>query len=363
MGKGKPTPRWIFTGLGMSDIRVSASRLSRFVGAALKPFGMKTGVCASVVTHLVEANLTGMDSHGVQQIIGYADSLQNGRINPHPTLREVKGQGSLLLMDGDGGPGQYGALQAIKKAMALARKTGIGFVGLRNSNHFGMAGFYARMAAREGFVSFVSSDTNVVDLVPFGGKGARVGNNPLAWGVPAGDGPPVVLDMACGMVSGGKVKNFHFQGKSTPSSWGVDALGQPTRDPSRVVANLAASYKMSGMALVMDLLCGPLLGTMAGFFKKKAIHNAQNGTGHIFLVLTPSVFGHRKVFEGRVRDMLKAYKGNQGGDILWPGEKEEMTRKERLRSGIPIPKKLLEALEARFGNTTRLLRPSLKTGR
>jgi LDH2 family malate/lactate/ureidoglycolate dehydrogenase len=334
-------------------INVSVAALQDFLHHVLSPYDLSSEVATAIATHLVEANLWGIDSHGLQQIIGYTNSLQSGRINPRPQLQIDSKYPSLIRIDADRSPGQYAGQVAMELAIAQAQQQGMAVVGVTNSNHFGVAGYYVRMAATAGMIGFATSDTNAVDLAPYGGKTAQLGNNPIAWGIPTGTDQPIVLDMATGAVSGGKIKHFAYQGLPIPLGWGLTASGQLTEVASQVAVNLPASYKGSGLALVMDLLCGPLLGTTAAMFKTKAIHDAANGTGHLFWVMDVHAWGDRPQFEQEVQRAIAALRATPRLDpdqpIYYPGELEAMVRQERSQSGIPLPLALVDNLAAQFG--------------
>lgn len=332
---------------------VSISALTNFLTEVLAVHALPPEVATAVVTHLVDANLRGIDSHGLQQIIGYDKSLHSGRIKPQPKLQILSDRPSLIRIDADRSPGQYAAKVGMQLAIDRARQTGLAVVGISNSNHFGMAGYYTRMAAEAGMIGFATSDTNVVDLAPYGGKVAKLGNNPIAWGIPAGNSCPIILDMATGAVSGGKIKHFAYQGLPIPTGWGLTAAGEPTQNSDQVAVNLPASYKGSGLALVADLLCGPLLGTAAAMFKTKAIHDAANGTGHLLGVLDVAAWIDCSTFEQEVQRTIAELKNTPRLDsnqpIYYPGELEAITHAERERSGIPVPLKLIETLTSHFG--------------
>ncbi len=269
----------------MQTLLIQPPTLHKFLSQVLKPHCLSSEAQTALITHLVEANLWGIDSHGLQQIIGYDKSLKSGRINPKPQIKVISDRPSMIRIDADAAPGQYAAKVAMEMAIAAAKKTGIAVVGVTNSNHFGVAGYYTRMAAEAGTIGFATTDTNVVDLAPFGGSVAKLGNNAISWGIPTGTNCPVIIDMATGAVSGGKVKHFAYQGLEIPLGWGLTAEGKPTNNPKEVAVNIPASYKGSGLAFISDLLCGPLLGTATAMFKNKAIHDGANGTGHLFWVM------------------------------------------------------------------------------
>ncbi|NJL62439.1 MAG: Ldh family oxidoreductase [Methylacidiphilales bacterium] len=330
-------------------IKVPASSLHDFLERVLSPYQLLPEVAIALTTHLVEANLWGMDSHGLQQIFGYVKSLESGRIHPQPQIKINCDRPAMIRIDGGAAPGQYTGKLAMETAITQARKLGMAVVGVNNSNHFGMAGYYTKMAAEAGMVGFATSDTNVVDLAPYGGRIAKIGNNPISVGIPTGTSHPVVLDMAAGAVSGGKIKHFKYQGLAIPAGWGITAAGQPTQNPQEVAVNLPASYKGAGLALIADLLCGPMLGTAAAMFKQKAIHDRANGTGHFFWVLDIAAWTDKEEFTQQVQRAIASLKETPRLDdkqpIYYPGELEAITRDRRLLEGIPIPRSLVDELK------------------
>lgn len=337
----------------MQSLLIQPSTLQNFLSQVLKPYSLSPEAQTALITHLVEANLWGIDSHGLQQIIGYDKSLKSGRINPKPQIKIMDERPSLIKIDADAAPGQYAAKVAVEMAISKARKTGIAVVGVTNSNHFGVAGYYTRMAVETGMIAFATTDTNAVDLAPFNGSVAKVGNNAISWGIPTGTNQPIIIDIAAGAVSGGKIKHFAYQGLNIPLGWGLTADGKPTNNPKEVAVNIPTSYKGSGLAFISDLLCGPLLGTATAMFKNKAIHNAANGTGHLFFVMDVAAWSDREKFEQEVQKAVNSLKETPRLEteelIYYPGEIEIINRKQRLQNGIPIPMALIETLIGHFG--------------
>ncbi|ABW27605.1 Ldh family oxidoreductase [Acaryochloris marina] len=333
-------------------IQVSAAQLRAFLTAVLANYPLQSEAATAITDHLVQANLWGMDSHGLQQIMGYDKSLRSGRINPQPKLHIQTDRPTMIRIEADRAPGQYAGQIAMQQAITKAQEMGMAVVGVTNSNHFGMAGYYTRMAAAAGMIGFATSDTNVVDLAPYGGKEARLGNNPFSWGIPNGD-MPIVLDMAAGTVSGGKIKHFGYQGLPIPPEWGLTAAGETTSEAQAVAVNQAASPKGAGMALVADLLCGPLLGTAAALFKTKSRHDRMNGTGHFFWVMDLAVWSDPEEFAERVGDAIATLKQTPRLDpqqpIYFPGELEVVTEQTRIHQGIPVPYALIQDLARHFG--------------
>ncbi len=338
-------------------IHTTPSGLSKFLSAALGPYGLGDDELGAVIEHITEANLMGVDSHGLQQVPGYTRSLESGRIRPDAMPSVRSDQGSVLVLDGAGGFGHWVGKVAALKVVERARRTGIAAVACVNSNHFGMAGFYGRLATQAGMAAFVTSDTNVVDLVVGEQKRPRLGNDPICWAIPTGTEAPLVLDGAAGAVSGGKLRDHFWRGLPLATDWAVDAEGRPTQKAAVARYALAAGPKQWGLALVADLLCGPLLGTAAATFKDKAVHNGENGTGHLFIALNVAFFTPVDQFLAGVRALLDSLKQAGPGEtaLHYPGELEWLTKKERLIGGIPIPVRLYEELSGIYGRDSAAL--------
>lgn len=335
-------------------IRVQASALESFLDKIFSAYPFNPEVKRSVVKHLLAANLYGIDSHGLQQVTGYKKSLESGRINPSPEISVRQESESMTLYDGGGGPGQYVAEFVMQQTIKRAQTHGMSVAGIVNSNHFGVAGIFTRMAANADMIGFASSDTNVVDLAPFGGSVPKLGNNPFSWAIPTNLDYPLVLDMACAAVSGGKLRHHAYEGKEVSLGLGLDALGNHTNNPSEIAFNLPGSFKAYGLAMIMDVICGPLLGTAASLFKEKSQHDGDNGTGHFLMVINPASWGGIDQFKAEVtrltRDIQQSPRLNSAEEILVPGESEHKYYIERTHNGIPVPETLIEELRQIYGS-------------
>jgi len=335
-------------------IKVQASALESFLNKIFSTYPFNPEVKRSVVNHLLAANLYGIDSHGLQQVTGYKKSLESGRINPAPVISVLQESDSMMLYDGGGGPGQYVAEFVMQQTIKRAQTHGMSVAGIVNSNHFGVAGIFTRMAANADMIGFASSDTNVVDLAPFGGSVPKLGNNPLSWAIPTNLDFPLVLDMACAAVSGGKLRHNAYEGKEISLGLGLDASGSHTNNPAEIAFNLPGSFKAYGLAMIMDVICGPLLGTAASLFKKKSQLDAANGTGHFLMVINPATWGGIDHFKAEVTRLIRDIQQSPGLDsveeILVPGELEYRHYLERSSKGIPLPESLIEDLRQIYGS-------------
>jgi LDH2 family malate/lactate/ureidoglycolate dehydrogenase len=314
---------------------IQKNHIDSFLKKVLQKFDLKTKEEESIVDHLIEANLLGVDSHGIQQIFGYVDSLTKGRIKSNTQISTHDDLGYLVKVNGNGGPGQWVGNQVVDLILDRISKYKMCFVSVTNSNHFGMAGYFTKKMAENNLISYVTSDTNVVDLIPFDQSLPKVGNNPVSYGFPILNQSPFILDMALGEVSGGKVKHFGYCKKETPSSW--------TNQDGK---NVSQSRKLSYLALISDLFCGPMIGTIGSFFKEKSIYDESNGTGHIFIAYDPTYWADFNEYSNRIEKLIF----NFHDGISYPGQREEEIRKQRIEKGIPLPMKLLNKLQSHFPN-------------
>jgi ureidoglycolate dehydrogenase (NAD+) len=279
--------------------RVDALALEDVARQMLAAAGMEAGEARVVAQCLVEANLRGVDSHGVLRLPQYVDALRRGVINRSPQPRIVARRGAVALVDADGGYGYRPTFQAVSVAVDLARAIGVGVVGVRNSHHFGMAASYTLRAAEAGVIGFVTT-TATPTLVPPGGARACVGNNPVSWAVPRRPPrPPLVLDMALGEVAPGKIRLAAEEGRSIPPGWAYDTSGRPTPDPqealrSRMLAPVG-NHKGYGLAVIMDVLAGVLTGSPFGL-RSDSHGERQGAVGHLVLALDPGHFVGREQF-------------------------------------------------------------------
>src|SRR5712691_2633125 len=180
---------------------------------------------------LSAADRRGVDSHGVARLRTYVDLLTVGRINPRPTLRIVRETASTATVDGDNGLGLVVGPKANQIAMDKAQQAGTGWVAVCHTNHFGIGGYYVLKAIERDMIGWSMTNTTRA-VAPFGGAERMLGTNPLAVGVPAGEEPPIVLDMSTCTVPYGKIEMAVRRGESIPLGWAIDGEGRPTTDPS-----------------------------------------------------------------------------------------------------------------------------------
>ncbi len=318
---------------------------------------------AQIVTEaLLDAELRGIDTHGLIRLNQYANLIRQKLINPCPQIKVISESPGHILLDADYGLGFLGGFKAMQACINKAKKNGLAVAGVRRSSHFGAAGYYARLAAAENLIGMAASNCYPV-MAPPGFITRTHGNNPLAWAIPAGENPPLVFDMATSVVSQGKMKKYADAGQKIPLGWAFDEHGQPIDDPASffLLAPLGeGGYKGYGLAMVLDALAGVLTGSY--FAREFTSGPGSRGCGHFFMAIDPQLFMPLDTFKKRMDEMINQVKeaqppkGNQGSPYI-PGERGAKIFKKNLEEGICLS----HATIAQLDNLSRGLSvPSLK---
>ena len=337
-----------------------ADELWVFMTRVLSQTGISSEDASIAADVLLAADMRGVESHGIIRLFPYYyHRLRDGLVNPAPCLRVVAETPAALTLDADNGLGHPGAYRAMRACIEKARQSGAAVATVRNSNHFGIAGYYAMQALPEDMIGL--SFTNAGALVaPTYGRTAMLGTNPIAVAVPAGDELPYVLDMATSIVPIGKVTVYHKAGLEIPSGWGIDSTGQVTVDPTRVLDGGALlplggldemrGYKGYGLALFVDILCGVLAGSAFGLAIDPGGSADLSRIGHCFAAVRIDAFRPLNEFkrdmDALIRELKSAPKAAGEERIYIAGEKEfEMTELSR-RQGVPVLAQTVDMLKA-----------------
>ena len=292
---------------------------------------------------LVQADLRGVDSHGVIRLPVYAGRIQKGLVNPRPKVQFLHEHAAAVLLDGDNGLGAVVGATAMQRAIELATKTGIGLVCARHSNHFGVASFYVEKAIAQGLIGCVASNAPA-HMAPFGGRERFLGTNPLAVGIPAGSEPPLVFDASTSVVARGKIIVAAQEGKPIPIGWAIDRAGNPTTDAAAGLAGSVLPFggpKGSAISFIIDILCGVLSGAAyAHHLSTLENVNATQDLGHIFVVLRTDLFMSAEEFGKRMDEILHMLKSSapaSGNErVLAPGEIERQNEVRNRALGVPL---------------------------
>ena len=360
----------------MSDLeRFSATSLLDFVDRALQRMDVPTDDARVTAEILVEADLMGIESHGVAHLTvhpSYVLGLRQGVVNPRPNIHVVHETPSTALVDGDGGLGPVVGYRAMGIAIQKAKECGTGMVAVTRSRHYGVAGYYALMAVPYDMIGLALTNSPPF-VAPTFGRRRMLGTNPIAVAVPTASGHPFLLDMATSAASHGKFEIARREGKPIPLTWGADEEGNPSTDMTRIMSRGwllplgstpdAASYKGYDLAMVVDILSGVLSGV--GF--SLHIEYIKHEVGHFFGALRIDGFRPVDEFKAMVDEMLDAFRSapTVGGAerVLVAGQREFETRDERLAHGIPLHASVV-ALLRRLAEEVGLSMPEpLSSGR
>ncbi len=316
---------------------------------------------------LIQANLRGIDSHGVARLARYVNGLRDGVMIAQAEHKIVVETPTTVTLDAAAGLGQPVSYHAMKMAMEKAKEYGCGFATVRNSNHYGIAGYYAMMALEHDMIGISSTNADVL-VVPTFSRDAMYGTNPIALAVPAGQEKPFVLDMATSTVPRGKLEVYHRQDEPLPMGWATDEHGVPTADAGRVLDNFAkragggllplggageefSGYKGYGIGMVVEILSALLPGAayLTSVYPKDDSGKAQPANlGHFFGAWRIDAFRQPEQFKADMDDFIRRLKGGRlaagATRIYVHGEKEFEEADRRRVQGIPLEAKVEASL-------------------
>jgi L-2-hydroxycarboxylate dehydrogenase (NAD+) len=350
-------------------IRVQAGSLKEFCSQIFQKVGVLQEDARIAAGVLVTADLRGIESHGVARLRNlYVNRLLAGVVKPRPQFQIVKESPVSAVVDGGAGLGHPTANRAMKLAIEKACQVGAGFVTVRNSNHFGIAGYYAMMALEHGCIGLTMTNSSRW-VVPTFGKDPMLGTNPIAVAVPAGKELPFVLDMATSAVSVGKIEVHDRLGDSIPFGWATDQNGVTISDPGAVLRNVRAGigggllplggigemlggHKGYGLAVWADIFSALLSGAMYAdqvYGQDQDTKLRAGNIGHFFGAWRIDSFRPINEFQTAMDDLLLRLKNSnksEGQDRIYvAGEKEFEETERRLREGIPVPIVVVEDLQ------------------
>lgn len=289
--------------------------------------------------------MMGLSTHGSVRIPAYTDRLRRGGVDANAPISIVKNAPSLAVVDGNHGLGTVVGSKALEAAFEMVAETGLAYVGCRNSNHFGALAPYALQACTAGYVLLGGTNASTT-MAPWGGKEAKMGNNPLCIAAPCADGMHFILDMAMSVAARGKIRVAHTAGSPIPEGWAVDSAGVPTTDPSAALKNFllpVGGYKGSGLAMAVDILSGALTGArfLTDVSSWSENPDAPSGVGHFFLLLDPDRLIGSEAFAAAMdrfkRIVLTTPASNPTSPVVLPGQLEQERRRAAVENGIDLP--------------------------
>ncbi|HTM48010.1 MAG TPA: Ldh family oxidoreductase [Bryobacteraceae bacterium] len=325
----------------MSEILIQAEALRSFAESILTALQVEGEKARLVAGTLVEANLRGVDSHGVQLLPYYVEQMQAGDLSRTAGGRVLSETGSCLLYDGENGIGQAIAETCCRHGVRIAKEQGVSIVVARESNHFGAAAHWAQMYADEGLIGIVMCNASAL-VPPWQGRQPRVGTNPICMAVPGGRW---LLDMATTTVAAGKIYKALINGHETiPAGWAMDAEGVPTTSVETALKGLVSplgGYKGSGLAMMAEILCAVLSGgAMSTELGGIRIRGRAVRVSQMYLGIDISRFLPVEEFTARMERLIAVIKSTppaRGYDeVLVAGEPEWRKEAERRAHGIPL---------------------------
>lgn len=305
---------------------------------------------------LLSADLSGIDSHGVARLVGYVRLWEAGRINPDPKIKIVHQTPSTAVVDGDAGLGLVVAPFAMKVAIEKAETAGTGWVSVRNSNHFGIAGVHAKMALDQDMIGIAMTNASAL-VAPTFSVERMLGTNPIAVAIPAGTEPPFVADMATTTAANGKLELLQRMGVSTPEGWTQDADGKPTTDAHILKKGGSllplgsdrehGSHKGYALGSIVDIFSAVLSGAAYGpwappfpAYVSMPENPPGTGLGHFFGAMRIDAFRPATEFKENMDKWIQRFRQAKAIDgydkVLIPGDPERETETIRRMEGIPV---------------------------
>ncbi|MBN1686716.1 MAG: Ldh family oxidoreductase [Spirochaetales bacterium] len=340
-------------------IRVNAEKLKKLAARELESLGVPKNDAAITADVLVTADLRGVETHGIVSLVPfYIRGIQAGRINPKPDIKVSGTNLSTATVDGDKGLGYAVTYRAMKEAISRAQETGVGFVSVGNSTHFGPGFYYAMMALEYDMIGFTLTCSPVAEVVAPGSNTVSVGTNPLAIAAPANKKPPFVLDMATSVVATGKFRKAILEGKSVPEGWAIDKEGKPITDPSKRTLDNGGilplggtpelgEYKGFGLGVAVDILTSVLSGYAPAVLRR------TKEVSHLAGALRISSFTAVDTFKNLMDEMIEAYdalpKLPGVKNIYIAGSYEAEVQKDREANGIPLLPQVIQTLKEAAG--------------
>jgi LDH2 family malate/lactate/ureidoglycolate dehydrogenase len=333
-------------------VLIDAAPLRGFAQRLLEGAGIAPPKAELIATTLVEANLRGVDSHGIQLLNFYIDHMRAGCVNLDAEGHVVSENGACMVYSGDNGPGQIVSDKATEHAIRLAHEHGVGLVTVRESNHFGAAAHWSLKMARAGMVGITMCNASPI-VAPWQGKEKRFGTNPICMALPGGSEKLFLLDMATTTVAMGKIFKAHFSGHAeVPHGWALDSEGVPTTDTAEALKGMPmplGGYKGYGLAIMVEILCavlsGGLMGSELGGIRVK---DRPMGVGQVFIAIDAARFMPIEVLEERVTKLSKMMKTTPPApgydEVLMAGEPELRAEAVRLKEGSPLSKGVWDEL-------------------
>jgi LDH2 family malate/lactate/ureidoglycolate dehydrogenase len=348
----------------VESLSYPAEFLREFVVRVFESYGIPDEDARTAADVLIVSDLRGIDSHGVARLMTYCDMLELKRINPRPRPSIVRETPSTATVDGDNGLGLVVGPWANRVAMSKAESAGSGWVSVRNTNHYGIAGWYVLEALKRDLIGW--SMTNTTKLVaPLWGGERMLGTNPIAIAFPGLEEPPIVIDLATCAVAYGKIEIARRKQQPIPDGWAIDAAGRVTHDPAGMIEGGAllplgsdrehGGHKGYALAMMVDVLSAVLSGANWGPFtppfalrQEIPARSVGKGIGHFFGAMRIDGFVEPEEFKRQIDDLIRTFRQTRpmpgtAGPLI-PGDPEREAEVRRRVEGIPLVLPVVEDL-------------------
>lgn len=333
--------------------RYTPKQLEAFIARAMQAVDVPPADAQIIGELMTRADVQGSEGHGIFRLPQYVRRIKGGAVNVRPDITVEREAAAMALVDGDNGMGHLVMRFATEKAIEKAKTAGVAWVGVKWSNHAGPASLYASMPMAHDMVGLYLAVGNANHLPPWGGIDMLLSTNPIAVAIPAGEEPPIVLDMATTVAAYGKVKTKAQRGEMMPEGWMMDREGRPLTDPKRSNEGFLlpiGGYKGYGLALIFGMLAGTLNGAAMGrdVVDFNSDDTTPTNTGHVIVAVNIAAFQPVAEFKAAVDALARDIRSSQrlpGVDrIHIPGEGSHAARAEREKNGVPMPEALMKAL-------------------
>lgn len=324
--------------------------LEKFSNDFLRALGASDEEAAIITDGLMTASLWWHpgQGQGLEKFFRFFRQINNGGIIPNAKMEWVKEGPAYALLDAGKGFGYVSAHRAMARAVEKAKVTGIAMVGVRHSNHFGIAGYHALHAAKKGMIGWAFTNAKA-EMAPWGSAQVVLGTNPWGIAIPRRDTHAVVLDMALTMSGKGMMLWYEREGRQMPDSWALTPDGKRTTDPTAAMQGPLlpiGEYKGYGLSFITDVLSGVMTGSLFGMtvFQDESNHDV----GHVMLAIDPGAFMPREDVDKRLEKLIAEVKGappiDRDKPVVLPGEVEFARMAQRKRDGVPLSRKTVEEL-------------------
>jgi LDH2 family malate/lactate/ureidoglycolate dehydrogenase len=334
--------------------RIPAAAATGLIADAMQKCGVPAADASKIAELMLEADLVGADAHGVFRLPQYVQRLKLGSTNARPNIAVKRTAAATALVDGDDGMGHLVVAKTAETAIELARENGVAWVGCHRSGHAGAAGVYAALPLKSDMIGIYTAVANANHMPLAGGAEPLLGTNPLAIAIPAGEEPPLVLDIATSIVSYGTIKNHKLLNRPLHGDWMINPkTGEAVVDPQQSGDALLlpmGGYKGAGLALMLGLLAGTLNGALFG--RDCVDFNAEPGkvtnTGQFVVALDPARFHPLAQFKAEVDRHIRSLRDSKalpGESVRLPGEARARRRADRLANGLALAPELIAQLD------------------